>query len=182
MKVGSSIRGYLLNLLSLTWRTIVDQINSKLVEISVAAHACVRVWVKTLPFDPAKDIHLLSDEEITSKGFTDEYLRFNNLRYILCPWIRGDYLISHLNTLGHVSGSSLCCYVHSEAACDAGLMISVYYLPRSFTMVIHAARKKSAVCQNFTLLLSTITAWLDLGYRPSCIIAANHLTWGPRAR
>lgn len=82
---------------------------------------------KTLPFDPCYDIHLLSDEEITSKGFTDEYLRFNKLvksNYVY-EFMRLSSDISPFNTLGHVSGVHYVAMYTARQLCDAGINVDL---------------------------------------------------------
>ncbi len=68
--------------------------------------AAYRYEEKYLPFDPTKDMVLLSDEEIREKGYTQEYLLLHKLakqKYIY-EFMRIGIDITPFNTLGHVGG------------------------------------------------------------------------------
>ena len=116
---------------------------------------------KTLPFDPCYDINLLSNEEIMSKGFTDEYLRFNKLvksNYVY-EFMRLSSDISPFNTLGHVSGVHYVAMYTARQLCDAGINVDLGLLSAAAALTIlvntAAARKKSAVFLTFTTITRT---------------------------
>ena len=72
---------------------------------------------KNCPFDPRRDMLILSDSEIDENGFTREYLRMKRVirdNYIY-EFMRIGAEITSFNTLGHVSGVH---YVAMYIACQ----------------------------------------------------------------
>ena len=137
---------------------------------------------KTLPFDPCYDIHLLSDEEITSKGFTDEYLRFNKLvksNYVY-EFMRLSSDISPFNTLGHVSGVHYVAMYTARQLCDAGINVDLGLLSAaaaSHDIGKYGCRKEEERRVPYLHYYYTDYCLTRFGLPTIMHIAANHSTW-----
>ena len=137
---------------------------------------------KVLPFDPCYDIHLLSDEEIMSKGFTDEYLRFNKLvrsNYVY-EFMRLSSDISPFNTLGHVSGVHYVAMYTARQLYDAGINVDLGLLSAaaaSHDIGKYGCRKEEERRVPYLHYYYTDYCLTRFGLPTIMHIAANHSTW-----
>lgn len=82
---------------------------------------------KYLPFDPTKDIVLLTDEEIIEKGYTQEYIKLHRLavqKYIY-EFMRIGIDITPFNTLGHIGGVHYVAMFVARQLSQAGVPIDL---------------------------------------------------------
>ena len=137
---------------------------------------------KTLPFDPTKEMLLLTDHEIEEKGYTSEYSKLHRL-------IRGKYVyefmrigvdITPFNTLGHIGG------VH-YVAMFAGRQLARTKVPVDLGLVSGAACGHDIGKYGCRKSEEKRIPYLHYYYTDLCYnrfemptighIAANHSTW-----
>lgn len=137
---------------------------------------------QVLPFDPCYDINLLSDEEITSKGFTDEYLRFNKLVRInyVYEFMRLSSDISPFNTLGHVSGVHYVAMYTARQLYESGINVDLALVSAaaaSHDIGKYGCRKEEERRVPYLHYYYTDYCLTRFGLPTIMHIAANHSTW-----
>ena len=114
---------------------------------------------QTLPFDPTVEMCFLSTEEITRKGYNQEYLRLLKLseRSHLYEFMRIGTEVRPYNTLGHIAGVHyVAMYVARQlealkAPIDLGLVSELRPVTISASTAAGRARKSAhRICTTIT--------------------------------
>ena len=137
---------------------------------------------QVLPFDPCYDINLLSDEEVVSKGFTDEYLTFSKLvksNYVY-EFMRLSSDISPFNTLGHISGVHYVAMYTARQLYEAGINVDLALVSAaaaSHDIGKYGCRKEEERRVPYLHYYYTDYCLTRFGLPTIMHIAANHSTW-----
>ena len=150
-----------------------------LLQILRAVYACES---KVLPFDPTKEMRLLSDHEIEAQGYTPEYNKLRKLihnKYVY-EFMRIGVDITPFNTLGHIGG------VH-YVAMFAGRQLARTQVPVDLGLVSGAAAGHDIGKYGCRKSEEKRIPYLHYYYTDLCYnrfemptighIAANHSTW-----
>ena len=137
---------------------------------------------KNCPFDPRRDMLILSDSEIDENGFTREYLRMKRVirdNYIY-EFMRIGAEITSFNTLGHVSGVHyVAMYIarqlhRSGVPVDLGLVSAA---AATHDIGKYGCRKHEERRVPYLHYYYTDRCLERYGLRQIAHIAANHSTW-----
>lgn len=137
---------------------------------------------KTLPFDPTREMELLTDQQVTAGGFTGEYIHMHKLirsRYIN-EFMRIGIDITPFNTLGHISGVHYVAMHMARQLYAAGAPVDLALM--SGAAASHDIGKYG--CRSWE---AKRVPYLHYYYSSECLrsfglnkiehIAANHSTW-----
>ena len=136
----------------------------------------------TLPFDPRMDMLLLSDQQIRSAGYNEEYLQMKKLAqdYYVYEFMRIGRDITPFNTLGHVSGVHYVAMYTAEQLAQTGVPLDLGLV--SAASACHDIGKYG--CRKME---EGRVPYLHYYYTDYCLnrgglatiahIAANHSTW-----
>ena len=137
---------------------------------------------KTLPFDPTKEMRLLSDHEIEENGYTSEYSKLRRLihnKYVY-EFMRIGVDVTPFNTLGHIGG------VH-YVAMFAGRQLARTKVPVDLGLISGAAAGHDIGKYGCRKSEEKRIPYLHYYYTDLCYnrfemptighIAANHSTW-----
>ena len=137
---------------------------------------------KNCPFDPRRDMLILSDSEIDENGFTREYLRMKRVirdNYIY-EFMRIGAEITSFNTLGHVSGVHyVAMYIarqlhRSGVPVDLGLVSAA---AATHDIGKYGCRKREERRVPYLHYYYTDRCLERYGLMQIAHIAANHSTW-----
>lgn len=137
---------------------------------------------KVLPFDPTREMDLLSDQEVTADGFTSEYIHMHKLirsRYVH-EFARIGIDITPFNTLGHIGGVHYVAMHMARQLYKAGVPVDLALM--SGAAATHDVGKYG--CRSWE---ARRVPYLHYYYSSECLrsfglnkiehIAANHSTW-----
>ena len=137
---------------------------------------------KNSPFDPRRDMLILSDSEIYENGYTREYLRMKRMirEHYIYEFMRIGAEITPFNTLGHVSGVHyVAMYIarqlhRSGIPVDLGLVSAV---AATHDIGKYGCRKHEERRVPYLHYYYTDRCLGQFGLRQVAHIAANHSTW-----
>lgn len=137
---------------------------------------------ETLPFDPTVEMHFLNPDEITEKGYNEEYLRLIKIveQNYIYEFMRIGVEITPFNTLGHIAG------VH-YVAMHAAYQLSDLKIPIDLGLISGAAAGHDIGKYGCKKSEERRIPYLHYYYTDRCFnrfnmpmighIAANHSTW-----
>lgn len=137
---------------------------------------------KCCPFNPTKDMLLLSDRDITDNGFTREYLRMKSMfrdNYVY-EFMRIGAEITPFNTLGHVSGVHYVAMYTAQQLQKSGVPVDLGLISgaaATHDIGKYGCRKHEERRVPYLHYYYTDRCLGQFGLRQIAHIAANHSTW-----
>lgn len=137
---------------------------------------------KALRFDPAYDFAMLSESEVKSRSFTEEYISMKKLvnsKYIY-EFMRLGSDTSPYNTLGHVAGVHYVAMFVAHQLYDAGIPVDLALMSgaaASHDIGKYGCRKHEEKRVPYLHYYYTNYCMNRFGFPAIAHIAANHSTW-----
>lgn len=137
---------------------------------------------KNCSFDPTRDMLLLSDREITSNGFSTDYIRMKRLirdNYVY-EFMRIGAEITPFNTLGHISGVHYVALYTARQLHSAGVPVDLGLISAaaaSHDIGKYGCRKHEERRVPYLHYYYTDYCLGRCGLKNIAHIAANHSTW-----
>ena len=137
---------------------------------------------KCCPFDPTRDINLLSDEEINDNGFMREYLKMKKLvdEFFVYEFMRIGAEITPFNTLGHISGVHYTAMYVARQLHRSGIPVDLGLISAaaaSHDIGKYGCRKHEERRVPYLHYYYTDRCLAQFGLTRVAHIAANHSTW-----